>query len=93
MKLSSKWFVADFETTGIKFYKENGYTKVWLWAVCDDKSNIVKYGSDIKGMTILAIVIKYNITVLPTNLFVVLLFINSSYGFQIFRAFRLVPNH
>ena len=49
MKLSSKWFVADFETTGIKFYKENGYTKVWLWAVCDDKSNIVKYGNDINS--------------------------------------------
>lgn len=43
----SKWYVADFETTGENYYKEYGCTKVWLYAICDSESNIVNYGSSI----------------------------------------------
>lgn len=41
------WYVADFETTSERYYLENGYTKVWLWAICDDNDTIVSYGEDI----------------------------------------------
>lgn len=43
----SEWYVADFETKSEKFYKENGYTEVWLYAICDSDANIVNYGSNI----------------------------------------------
>lgn len=43
-----KWYVADFETTGKKFYDENGFTKVWLYAICDENSNIVAQGETIE---------------------------------------------
>ena len=43
-----EWFVADFETTSEKFYNENGYTKVWLYAICDMNGNIVNYGETIE---------------------------------------------
>lgn len=45
--ISNEWFVADFETTGEEYYNEHGYTKVWLWAICDKDANIVAHGSDI----------------------------------------------
>ena len=44
----NEWYVADFETTGNNFYIENGYTKVWLYAICDSNSNIVNYGYSIE---------------------------------------------
>ena len=44
---SIPWYVADFETTGIDYYKEHGYTKVWLYSVCDSKAKIVSDGSSI----------------------------------------------
>ena len=44
-----KWFVADFETTSYIYYKEVGYTKVWLWAICDENADIVEYGEDIES--------------------------------------------
>lgn len=43
------YFIADFETTSSKFYDANGYTKVWLWSVCDNKGDIVKDGYDIES--------------------------------------------
>ena len=46
--ISTKWFVADFETTSYRYYKENGYTKVWLWAMCDSDANITEYGDCIE---------------------------------------------
>lgn len=46
-KKDRKWYVADFETTGIKFYEEYGYTKVWLYAVSDSNGEIVNYGDSL----------------------------------------------
>lgn len=43
-----KWYVADFETTGKRFYEEHGYVKVWLYAVSDSEGNIVNYGENIE---------------------------------------------
>ena len=34
---TTKWYVADFETTSYGYYLDNGYTKVWLFAVCDNE--------------------------------------------------------
>lgn len=42
-----EWYVADFETTNVIFYEQNGYTKVWLYAVSDSNGNIVNYGDSI----------------------------------------------
>lgn len=42
------WYVADFETTTLAFYEEHGYTKVWLFAICDSNSNVVKIGETIE---------------------------------------------
>ena len=50
--VSSKWYVADFETTNYEFYKQNGYTKVWLYAICDSDANIINYGSSIEDFFI-----------------------------------------
>lgn len=47
-KQSTTWYVADFETTTEKFYNENGYTKVWLYAISDMEGNIVNYGTSIE---------------------------------------------
>lgn len=44
---SKTWFVADFETTSYQYYLENGYTKVWLWAICDNNADIYSRGSTI----------------------------------------------
>ena len=46
--ISTKWYVADFETTSYKFYEQNGYTKVWLWAICDSDANMVEIGTTIE---------------------------------------------
>ena len=43
----SKWVTADFETTTEKFYLENGYTKVWLWAISNNEGHMIAYGEDI----------------------------------------------
>lgn len=42
-----KWVVADFETTTEEFYKQYGYTKVWLYAISDPQGNILNYGANI----------------------------------------------
>lgn len=48
MKQDEKpWYVADFETTGINYYKEHGYTKVWLYAIADSQGKIANWGSSI----------------------------------------------
>ena len=44
----NKWFVADFETTTEEFYNKYGYTKVWLYAICNQNGEIVNYGYNIK---------------------------------------------
>lgn len=44
----SEWYVADFETTGVKFYEDNGYTKVWLYAICNSNGEIVNWGDSIE---------------------------------------------
>ena len=43
-----EWYVADFETTSYKYYLQNGYTKVWLYAVCDKDANITAIGTSIE---------------------------------------------
>lgn len=43
-----EWYVADFETTSDRFYKENGYTKVWLYAVCDSNAVMSSLGYSIE---------------------------------------------
>lgn len=43
-----KWYVADFETTTEEFYLKNGYTKVWLYSICDENEKIVNYGKSIE---------------------------------------------
>ena len=45
--ISKEWYVADFETTDFKYYEEKGFTKVWLYAVCDKDANITKIGNSI----------------------------------------------
>lgn len=45
---SKKWYVADFETTSERYYNEHGYTKVWLWAICDNEDTIVSHGETIE---------------------------------------------
>lgn len=45
---SKKWYVADFETTSERYYNEHGYTKVWLWAICDNEDTIVSNGETIE---------------------------------------------
>lgn len=42
------WYTADFETTGVNYYVDNGCTKVWLWAVCDSTTENVKIGNTIE---------------------------------------------
>ena len=46
--VSDKWYVADFETTNHDFYLQYGYTKVWLYAICDKNAEITNYGSSIE---------------------------------------------
>lgn len=46
--ISKEWYVADFETTDYKYYEEKGFTKVWLYAVCDKEANITKIGNSIE---------------------------------------------
>lgn len=41
------WFVADFETTSFRYYEINGYTKVWLWAVCNENAVVIAHGDNI----------------------------------------------
>ena len=48
MAKEKKWYVADFETTSERFYNENGYTKVWLYSICDSEANVVRYGYSIE---------------------------------------------
>lgn len=43
-----KWYVADFETTGINYYNEHGYVKVWLYSVSDSDGKIANYGDSIE---------------------------------------------
>ena len=43
-----EWYVADFETTSYKFYLETGFTRVWLYAICDKDANIVNIGYSIE---------------------------------------------
>lgn len=43
-----KFYVADFETTGKDFLDKHGYTKVWLYSVCDNEANIVNRGASIE---------------------------------------------
>ena len=46
--VSKHWYVADFETTSPKFYNLYGYTRVWLYAICDEDANVITIGEDIK---------------------------------------------
>lgn len=52
--VSKRWYVADFETTSERFYNEHGYTKVWLWSICDNNANILQDGTDIDSFIIFA---------------------------------------
>ena len=45
---NKEWFVADFETTGLDYYKKYGHTKVWLYAICNSNGDIVNYGTTIE---------------------------------------------
>lgn len=46
--INKHWFEADFETTGLDYYKKHGCTRVWLYAVCDENIDIVNYGTSIE---------------------------------------------
>lgn len=46
-KTDYEWFCADFETTGIGYFREHGCTKVWLWAVADSNGVAVAHGASI----------------------------------------------
>lgn len=46
--VSKSWYVADFETTSYQYYLEHGYTKVWLWAICNQDADIHSRGSTIE---------------------------------------------
>lgn len=46
-KYKDLWVTADFETTTEKFYLENGYTKVWLWAIASNEGKMVAHGETI----------------------------------------------
>ena len=41
------WYVADFETTTLATYEEEGCTRVWLWSISDPEGHIVADGSTI----------------------------------------------
>ena len=47
INVANKWYVADFETTSAIYYNKNGFTKVWLYGLCDDECNIIKIGTSI----------------------------------------------
>lgn len=44
---NKSWYVADFETTGENEYEVTGRTRVWLYSICDNNSNIVEDGDNI----------------------------------------------
>ena len=46
--METKWVVADFETTTENFYRQYGYTKVWLYAISDPQGNILNFGDSIE---------------------------------------------
>ena len=47
-KGKEKWVVADFETTTEKFYEENGYVKVWLFAISNENGIIEHWGETLE---------------------------------------------
>lgn len=47
-KDKEKWVVADFETTTEAFYEENGYVKVWLFAISNPNGIIEHWGQTIE---------------------------------------------
>lgn len=50
--VSKEWYVADFETTSYRYYLQHGYTKVWLFAICDSNANMYKIGDNIEDFII-----------------------------------------
>lgn len=48
-KYKDLWVVADFETTTEKFYNENGYSKVWLWAISSSEGKTIAIGETIES--------------------------------------------
>lgn len=46
---STRWLVADFETTSYETYKQEGRTWVWLYAISDPEGNIINHGTNIKS--------------------------------------------
>lgn len=46
-KYKDLWCVADFETTTEKFYNENGYSRVWLWAISSNEGKTIAIGYNI----------------------------------------------
>lgn len=49
---TKQWYTADFETTTEKFYNENGYTKVWLWAIANSEGHMIAHGETIESFMI-----------------------------------------
>ena len=45
----SKWWTADFETTGQVNYEKDGFVRVWLWSLCGVEDEEVFYGFDIQS--------------------------------------------
>ncbi len=41
------FYICDFETTSEKFYKKNGYTKIWLWGIVESETEKFYYGETI----------------------------------------------
>ena len=46
--MEKEWYVADFETTSYNYYLKYGYTRVWLYAICDKDANVVSIGYSIE---------------------------------------------
>ena len=87
MKNNQEWFVADFETTSEKYYIENGITKVWLYAISDKNSNIIKYGNSIEDFFEFINSYKKNVIYYFHNLkfdvsFILNYLINNNYKYQ-----------
>lgn len=87
MKNNPEWFVADFETTTEKYYIENGITKVWLYAISDKNSNIIKYGNSIEDFFEFINSYKKNVIYYFHNLkfdgsFILNYLINNNYKYQ-----------
>lgn len=53
MHIFKKWIFADFETTGLKYFKKHGYTKVYLAGLINTQGNFLHFLSLLEFFTYL----------------------------------------